>query len=275
MLARRDEGERDEELRHWLSRIDPTRVPKHLAIIMDGNGRWARQRHMPRTVGHIRGAETVRRVVRACRYLPDRLTELAVPNAEQGVVRYLTLYTFSNENWSRPKDEVWSIMHLIEEELREHLGEMQDEGVSIRMLGRESDLPATLRDELQRDAEATSQNHHLAMYLALNYGGRNEIVDAARRIAEQVKAGELLPEAVDEALFARHLYAPEVPDPELLIRTGGDLRVSNFLLWQIAYAELWVTPTLWPAFEAVDVYQAIAEFQTRERRFGGVTHGTS
>ncbi len=260
----------------WLSRIDPARVPAHIAIIMDGNGRWARQRHMPRTVGHVRGAEVVRRTVRCCRHLSSRLREAGVEVPEDAPqVRFLTLYTFSNENWSRPQDEVWGLMQLIEDELHDHLSELQDHDVSIRLLGCETDLPATLREELDHDISATATNHHLALYLAINYGGRREIVDAARRLATRVAAGELAAEAIDETLFAQHLYAPGVPDPELLIRTGGDLRVSNFLLWQIAYAELWVTPTLWPAFEPVHIYQAIAEYQTRDRRFGGLSkHGS-
>ncbi|MCC7493616.1 MAG: di-trans,poly-cis-decaprenylcistransferase [Fimbriimonadaceae bacterium] len=261
----------DADEQRWLSRIDPTRVPRHVAVIMDGNGRWARQQHLPRIVGHQRGAETTRLIIRACRHLPTRLAEAGV-TVEPGLgrVEHLTLYTFSNENWSRPEDEVGGLMRLIEDQLHANLAEMLESEVSVRLLGRADDLPASLRRELERDVEATAANSRMRLYLALNYGGRREIVDAAREIAAAAQRGELDPAQLDEAAFAARLYAPDVPDPELLIRTGGDLRVSNFLLWQIAYAELWVTGTLWPAFRPVDVYRAIAEYQTRERRFGGL-----
>ncbi len=273
MLARTQEKQREEL--HWLRQIDPARVPRHLAVIMDGNGRWARRKGLPRLVGHVKGADTARRIIRACRHLAGQLFEHGVTSEPgQGRVEYLTLYTFSNENWSRPQDEVGGLMRLIEQKLHDHLSELMDEGVSVNMLGRKTELPASLRDELDRDIAATAENEGLTLYLALNYGGRREIVDAARQLARDVAAGVLAPEAIDEAAFASRLYAPHVPDPELLIRTGGDLRVSNFLLWQIAYAELFVTPTFWPDMSPTDIYRAIVEFQKRDRRFGGLSgHG--
>lgn len=270
MLARTHEKQREEL--HWLRQIDPARVPRHIAVIMDGNGRWARRKGLPRLIGHVKGADTARRVIRACRHLAGRLHEHGVTSdPSQGRVEYLTLYTFSNENWSRPEDEVGGLMRLIEQKLHDHLSELMDEGVSVKMLGRKTELPASLRDELERDIQATAENQGLTLYLALNYGGRREIVDAARRLATDVAAGRLTPEEIDEPAFASRLYAPHVPDPELLIRTGGDLRVSNFLLWQIAYAELYVTPTFWPDMSPGEIYRAIVEFQQRDRRFGGLS----
>jgi undecaprenyl diphosphate synthase len=265
-------GRPTDEESQWLAQIDPTRLPRHIAMIMDGNGRWARQRHMPRTFGHVRGAEVVERVVKCCQDLPDRLRELGRigPGEPPSRIGYITLYSFSSENWSRPPDEVETILGLIERKLREKLAELDQRGIRLRLLGRDAELPASLRAEFQRDMEATARNDALTVYLAVNYGGRREIVDAARRLAAAVAAGELSLEAIDEECLGRHLYAPGVPDPELLVRTGGELRVSNFLLWQIAYAEMWVTPTLWPALGHAELYRAIAEFQARERRFGGV-----
>ncbi|MBI2302260.1 MAG: di-trans,poly-cis-decaprenylcistransferase [Armatimonadetes bacterium] len=275
MLRARDSDVRREET-IWLSRLDPLRLPRHIAVIMDGNGRWARRRNLPRGVGHVRGADTVERIVRATRDLPELIAAARGEGVASGRVECLTLYTFSNENWRRPQDEVTGLMSLIERQLRDKLPEMRRKGVCIRLLGREEDLPESLREELRRDMESTAGNRDLLLYLALNYGGRREIVDAARRIAERAVAGELRPEELTEDDFAAHLYAPDVPEPELLIRTGGDMRVSNFLLWQIAYAELWVTPTLWPAFQPAELFRALVDFQTRDRRFGGLSsHGST
>jgi len=238
---------------------------------MDGNGRWARGQGLPRSSGHFRGAQTVRDVVRTCRHLPARLREAGVPGADQANrIEYLTLYTFSKENWTRPESEVGGLMQLIERQLHDHLAELNENGVAVRQLGPPEGLPASLRDELARDVAETASNHDLVLYLALNYGGRAEVADAARSIAAEVMAGRLALDDIDEQCIARFLYAPEVPDPELLIRTGGDLRISNFLLWQVAYAELWVTGTLWPDFGPAQIYQAIADYQGRERRFGGL-----
>ena len=274
MLARTRETMKEEL--HWLRQIDPARVPRHIAVIMDGNGRWARRKGLPRLVGHVKGADTARRAIRACRHLAGRLYEEGLTkDPGLGRVEYLTLYTFSNENWSRPQDEVGGLMRLIEQKLHDHLSELMDEGVSVKMLGRKTELPASLRDELDRDIAATAENQGLTLYLALNYGGRREIVDAARQLAEDVAAGRMTPDEVTEEAFANRLYAPSVPDPELLIRTGGDLRVSNFLLWQIAYAELYVTSKFWPDMCPSEIYRAIVEFQKRDRRFGGLgAHGS-
>lgn len=271
MAARREAVKREEAV--WLRQIDPTRLPRHVAIIMDGNGRWAKRRKQPRQLGHVRGAETAERIIRGVRWLVDRLEELGqVATAEWGRIEYLTLYTFSNENWRRPRDEVSALMGLIESQLREKLADLQETGVSIRLLGRREDLPDSLLGTLQKDIEETSGNQGLSLFLALNYGGRCEIVDAARSLAEDAAAGRLDPGEITEELFAQRLYAPGAPDPELLIRTGGDMRISNFLLWQIAYAELWVTPTLWPAFTLAELYRAIVDYQTRDRRFGGLSN---
>jgi len=269
MLARMQEKQREEL--HWLRQIDPARVPRHIAVIMDGNGRWARRKGLPRLVGHVKGADTARRIIRACRHLAGKLHEHGLTqDPSHGRVEYLTLYTFSNENWSRPEDEVGGLMRLIEQKLHDHLSELMDEGVSVKMLGRKTELPSSLRDELDRDIAATAENQGLTLYLALNYGGRREIVDAARQLASDVAAGTLELDAIDEQALSSRLYAPHVPDPELLIRTGGDFRVSNFLLWQIAYAELIVTPTFWPDLSPGDIYQSIVEYQKRDRRFGGL-----
>lgn len=260
----------ESELVH-LARLDAARLPAHVAVIMDGNGRWARQRGMPRTYGHLRGAEAVERIIRCCRYLPDRLRAAGLLSGEPATrIRYLTLYSFSSENWNRPRDEVSAILALIEQKLREKLDDLLTQGVRIRMLGREAQLPESLRTEFARESELTADCDDLTVYLAVNYGGRQEIVDAALRLADDLAAGTVSRESVDESTLGRYLYAPQVPDPELMIRTGGELRVSNFMLWQIAYSEMWVTPTLWPALSAAEFYRALAEYQARERRFGGL-----
>lgn len=238
--------------------LDRTRLPRHIAVIMDGNGRWARGRGLPRVEGHRRGEHTVREIVEACGQLG---------------VEYLTLYTFSAENWRRSEDEVRALMYLIEVVARKEIRELHRKGVRLRVLGRLHELPPSLQDELRRDVELTRENTGLNLNLALNYGGRAEIVDAARRLAEQVQQGRLQPSDITEEALARELYCPEMPDPDLLIRTGGEMRISNFLLWQAAYSELWVTPTLWPDFGRAELVEAIRAFQNRERRFGGVVEG--
>lgn len=244
-----------QEEARWLALLDPRRIPQHVAIIMDGNGRWARQRGLPRYVGHSAGAESVRNAIEAAR---------------QVGVRFLTLYTFSAENWRRPAEEVSALMELIEHKIREEIHALHENAVRVKVLGRLEELPQSLQEELQRDMELTACNTGLTLYLALNYGGRREIADAARRLGADLLAGRLRLEEVDETRFARYLYAPEAPDPELLIRTGGEMRLSNFLLWQAAYTELWITPTLWPDFTKADFYHAIYDFQQRKRRFGGL-----
>jgi undecaprenyl diphosphate synthase len=231
------------------------RIPRHIAITMDGNGRWARQRGLPRVEGHRRGERTVRDVVEHCGQLG---------------VEHLTLYTFSTENWRRSQEEVSFLMRMIETVARKQIGELHRKGVRLRVLGRLHELPDSLRKELDRDMALTRENTGLNLNLAINYGGRAEIADAARRLAERVAAGTLRPEEVTEEALARELYFPEMPDPDLLIRTGGDFRLSNFLLWQAAYSEIWVTQTLWPDFNRAELAEAIRSFGGRERRFGGV-----
>ena len=235
--------------------LDRSRVPRHIAIIMDGNGRWARQRSLPRVEGHRRGEHTVREVVETC--------------GELGV-EHLTLYTFSAENWRRSEEEVGALMRLIEFVARKEIHELHRKGVRLRVLGRLHELPLSLQEELERDVQLTRENTGLNLNLAINYGGRAEIVDAARKLAERVRSGAIDPADINEETFARELYCPEMPDPDLLIRTGGDMRISNYLLWQIAYSELWVTDTLWPDFGRGELAQAIRSYQSRERRFGAV-----
>lgn len=235
--------------------VDFSRLPQHIAIIMDGNGRWATQHGLPRLVGHRQGYRTVRRVVKDC--------------ADLGV-RMLTLYTFSTENWRRPADETSGLMALIEEAARLELRQMYIGGIQVRVIGRMHELPSSLQQELRRGMEITAQNDRLVLNLAINYGGRAELVDAVRAIAQCVKEGKLQPEEVDESTIRQHLYAPDMPDPDLLIRTAGEMRVSNFLVWQTAYSELWVTPILWPDFRSEHLVEAIVSYQQRVRKFGGV-----
>jgi undecaprenyl diphosphate synthase len=235
--------------------LEPTRIPRHIAIIMDGNGRWARRRGLPRVEGHRCGERAVRRVVETC--------------GELGV-EHLTLYTFSAENWRRSEAEVSALMRLIEVVARKEIHELHRKGVRVNVIGRLHELPHSLQEELYRDMAMTRENTGMTVNLAINYGGRAEIVDAARRLAEQVARGVLQPSEITEEAMAREMYAPNLPDPDLLIRTGGEMRLSNFLLWECAYSELWVTPTLWPDFGPSDLLAAIRSYQSRERRFGGV-----
>ena len=228
-------------------------VPRHVAVIMDGNGRWAKQRGRPRLFGHRAGAESLRAVLRACR--------------DHGV-EYLTVYAFSTENWVRPKDEVGGLMSLLKTFLKKDEHELHENQVRLRVTGRIEDLPRSVRTELERVMEATKAYTRWHLILALSYGGRTEITDAVRAIARKVKAGELEPEAVDETVISRHLYLPDVPDPDLMIRTSGELRLSNFLLWELSYAEFYFTDTLWPDFREPQFAEALAEYSRRQRRFG-------
>ncbi len=228
-------------------------LPRHVAIIMDGNGRWAKKRHLPRLEGHRVGRESVRTVVRTA-------ARIGIP--------YLTLYTFSVENWRRSKSEVEGLMVLLEEVLRREYEELNENGVQLRAIGRLEMLPARTRRSLDETIAKLQKNNRLVLTLALSYGGRSEIVDAARRIAEGVKRGDTDVDEIDEDAFRRALYDPEVPDPDLLIRTSGEMRVSNFLLWQIAYSEIVVTDVLWPDFREKNLIESIQTFQIRERRFG-------
>ena len=240
-----------------LEQIDRARpIPHHIAIIMDGNGRWAKQRGMiARLKGHEAGSESVRAVLRAC----DKLD-----------VRYLTLFAFSTENWKRPKDEVDGLMYLLKRFLDENEAELIEKNIRLRTIGRIDDLPAATRASLDRSMDRSRTNTKLDLILALSYGSRQEIVAGVQAIATRVRAGEIEPAAITEETIRAHLFAPDVPDPDLLIRTSGEMRISNFLLWQISYAELYVTPVLWPDFKEADLYDAVVAYQQRSRRFGDV-----
>lgn len=230
-------------------------VPRHIAVIMDGNGRWAKARGWDRTAGHRAGTDATREIVRHCGKIG---------------VEHLTLYTFSSENWSRPPLEVRALMSLLVEMVHREVDDLNRNNVRLRTLGDLDKLPDKTRIALEDGLEKTEGNTGLQLHLALSYGGRAEIVEAARRLARSVRAGRISPEEIDEGVFARSLYAPDVPDPDLLIRTGGDHRISNFLLWQAAYAELWFTDTLWPDFRGEELDRAVASFGARDRRFGKV-----
>jgi len=230
-------------------------VPKHVAIVMDGNGRWAGQRGLPRTEGHVRGYYVLRDIVQA---------------ASDFGIKVLTVYAFSTENWRRPRDETEALMHLFAEGARQETPDMIKNGVQMMVSGRLDGLPAAARDALLDAVRATAAGEKMVLNLAINYGGRAEIVDAAAAVARRVAAGELSLDAIDEELFAQHLYHPELPDPDLLIRTAGEMRVSNFLLWEIAYSEIYVTSVLWPDFTKEDLARAIIDYQQRVRKFGGV-----
>lgn len=232
-----------------------SRVPRHVAIIMDGNGRWARQRGWPRIRGHREGAESISAVLRVC---------------EEVGIEVLTLYAFSVENWVRPREEVQALMSLLRRYLRQREHELHERRVRLRAIGRLNDLPRAVRAELDRVVAATEHYGERQLVLALSYGGRAEIADAARRIAREVREGHLDPEAVNERVVAQHLYAPDLPDPDLVIRTSGELRLSNFLLWQISYAELYFTPVTWPDFREAEFRAALASYQGRRRRFGDI-----
>jgi len=230
-------------------------IPQHVAIIMDGNGRWAQKHHLPRLSGHEAGRKSVKEVVQA---------------AIHHGVRYLTLYAFSVENWQRPREEVQGLMGLLRGVLRDELKEMGKQGIRLRMIGRKQDLPEAVREELEAAMENTKENTKLDLILALSYGSRVEITEAVQAVAREVKGGSLDPEMIREKTVADHLYTREIPDPDLLIRTSGEMRISNFMLWQISYAEIYVTPVLWPDFGKKDFSLALEDYAGRERRFGGV-----
>lgn len=230
-------------------------LPQHVAVIMDGNGRWAARRGLPRTAGHREGVKRAKEVVQAC--------------GEKGI-RVLTLFAFSTENWRRPTDEVGFLMQLFEESLRREVRSLVDKNVIFRVIGRVDELPAGVRREIEHGERETARNTGLVLNLALNYGGRAELVDAARDLVRRVQSGELGPGDIDEASFAAGLYTAGLPDPDLVIRPSGEQRLSNFLLWQAAYAELYLTPALWPDFTAAELDRALAAYAGRERRFGAV-----
>ena len=237
------------------SELDVSQVPAHVAIIMDGNGRWAKKRLLNRVKGHEKGSEAVRTVVRTCRELG---------------IRYLTLYAFSTENWQRPKAEVEALMALLRRFLQAERDEMMANNIRLRMIGQLDRLPPKVRESLQETMTATQDRTGMDLILALSYGARAEIVDMVQAVAQKVKRGLVEPESISAELVADHLYTRGIPDPDLLIRTSGEMRISNFLLWQIAYAEIFVTPTLWPDFGREELLQILKDFQGRERRFGAV-----
>jgi len=230
-------------------------IPTHVAVIMDGNGRWAKGRGLSRVEGHQRGAESARTIIKA---------------ASEVGVKYLTLYTFSMENWNRPKLEVDAIMRYLAYYLKVEAGELNKNNVRLEAIGQIHRLPERVQKQLAKTRKALSKNTGLTLVLALSYGSRSEIVDAARAIAAKAKSGDLDPAEVDEALLSEHLYTNHIPDPDLLIRTSGEMRLSNFLLWQISYAEMVVTPVLWPDFRKAEFFAALEEFTQRHRRFGAL-----
>jgi undecaprenyl diphosphate synthase len=237
------------------SGLDVSNLPAHIAVIMDGNGRWAKKRFLNRIKGHEKGADIVRMVVRTCREIG---------------IQFLTLYAFSTENWQRPRAEVSALMTLLKKFLISEAPEMKKNQIRLTVIGQLERLPSDVQMEIHRAMEATADNTGMCLNLALSYGGRAEIVRAAGKIAAQVEAGLLEASNITEAVMERHLYTAGVPDPELLIRTSGEMRISNFLLWQIAYSEIFITPTLWPDFTKDELISIIKNFQGRERRFGDV-----
>jgi len=230
-------------------------LPTHVAIIMDGNGRWAKERGLPRVEGHRQGAESVKTVVKTA--------------GELGI-KFITLYAFSVENWNRPKDEVDTLMKYLLRFLKRELAEMSKNNIRLQAIGQLWRLPENIQEQLQKTTQATAKNNGITLTLALSYGGRTEIVDAVRQIAQEVKAGKLEAGEINEQVIAHHLYTHGTPDPDLLIRTSGEMRVSNFLLWQISYAEFVVTRTLWPDFGKREFYAALEEYSQRQRRYGAV-----
>jgi undecaprenyl diphosphate synthase len=243
---------RDEIL---LNQIDFERLPSHVAIIMDGNGRWAARRNLPRVAGHRAGAESVR---------------ASVETAARLNISYLTLYAFSTENWKRPKLEVQALMALLKEFLRKEIRTLRENNIRFQIIGREADLDSSVRREIDIARRDTETNNGTVLSIALNYSGRAEIVDALKRLAAEIGRTQAALSQINEADLERHLYTSGLPDPDMLIRTSGEMRVSNFLLWQIAYSEIYVTQTLWPDFRRADFFEAIIEFQKRERRYGDI-----
>jgi undecaprenyl diphosphate synthase len=230
-------------------------LPKHVAIIMDGKGRWAKQRGLPRIEGHRQGAESARTIIRTA--------------GELGI-KYLTLYAFSVENWNRPKDEVDALMKYLIHYLKSETPELNKNNVRLEIIGQIWRLPENVQENLRKSIQTLSKNNGLTLIMALSYGSRTEIVDAVRRIAEEAKKGKLEPADITEEVVSEHLWTRNFPDPDLLIRTSGEMRVSNFLLWQISYSELVITPTLWPDFRKAQFFVALEEYARRHRRFGGV-----
>jgi len=238
-----------------LDRIDPNRLPAHIAVIMDGNGRWAKRKGLPRIEGHRAAIYSIRAILEGCRSLKTR---------------YLTLYAFSSENWMRPKEEVAALMKLLCEHIASDLNLLIENNIRLVVSGRMHELPQEVREGVEDAIRSTATNDGAVLNVALNYGGRAEIVDAAQAMAREVAEGSLAWQDIDEPTFRRHLYVPEIPDPDLLIRTSGEFRLSNFLLWQLSYSEIYVTRVLFPDFRARHLVQAVLAYQKRDRRFGGV-----
>jgi undecaprenyl diphosphate synthase len=244
--------------------IPPDRLPQHIAMIMDGNGRWAQRNKLPRAEGHRRGTRTVGNIVNEGHRLG---------------IRQVTLYCLSNENWKRPTEELDFLMHLLQQFMIESRSDLIERRVRLEIIGRRDKLPDPVRTEMEKTLEMTRAFDEFCLCLAINYGARQELVDATRQIAAEVAQGTLNPESIDEELISRHLYTAGMPDPDLLIRTAGEMRVSNYLLWQISYAEIWVTSLCWPEFGISDLHDALREYASRQRRFGGLVndgeHATS
>jgi undecaprenyl diphosphate synthase len=236
--------------------VPAERRPRHIAIIMDGNGRWAQKRNLPRIEGHRRGVTSVRNTVEECARLH---------------IEQLTLYCLSSENWKRPQHELDFLMHLLEQYMIEERSTIMEQNIVVRIIGRRDGIPDQVLREMDKTIELSSTNSGTRLCLAINYGGRSEMVDAVRRIAAEVQAGQLAPNDINELVLSNHLYTAGMPDPDLMIRTAGEMRISNFLLWQISYAELWVTQLCWPEFQITDLHQAIRDFAARDRRFGGLS----
>lgn len=230
-------------------------VPRHIAIIMDGNGRWAKSRGLPRIKGHEQGAQAVRECVEGCGEMK---------------VEYLTLYAFSAENWRRPKSEVFALMRLLEKFLKEKTPELLEKNVRLQAIGRLTDLPKSCQDQLHKTVEQTSKNNGLTLILALSYGARDEIIDGIKSLLRAIETGHIDKGMIDAKMFSQHLYTRYYPDPDLLIRTSGEMRLSNFLLWQLSYTEMYVTPKLWPDFTKKDLAAAVEEYGRRQRRYGAV-----
>jgi len=238
-----------------LSAESAANLPRHVAVIMDGNGRWAKARHLPRVEGHRRGADSVREIIRT---------------AGDVGIKYLTLYAFSAENWNRPKDEVDALMKYLVHYLKSETKDLNKNNVRLEVIGQIHRLPDNVQEQIAKSVAALAKNNGLTLILALSYGSRIEIVEAVRAIAEKVKSGKLESADINEKIISENLWTRNVPDPDLLIRTSGEMRVSNFLLWQISYAELVITPTLWPDFRKAQFFAALEEYAKRNRRFGGI-----
>lgn len=235
--------------------IDFDRLPTHIGVIMDGNGRWAKRRGLPRSAGHQAGADTLKKIVTECNKMG---------------IKYITVYAFSTENWKRPKEEVDFLMNLLMNYLKDAENTLAGENVLIRAIGSRKELSEEMQEQIKKTEEFTSKNTGIVMNIALNYGGREELVTATKSIAEKVQRGELLPEDIDSGKIADELYTKGQPDPDLIIRTSNEQRLSNFMMWQATYSELYFTKTLWPNFSIEDLYDAIIEYQNRDRRYGGV-----